>query len=40
MEKKGYSRIGMFGNTIHYDQKGRKVGEIAFWFHVSEIKMT
>ena len=27
MEKKGYSRKGFFGETIHYDANGNKVGE-------------
>lgn len=27
MEKKGYSRKGFFGETIHYDTNGKKIGE-------------
>jgi hypothetical protein len=27
MGKDGYSRKGYFGETIHYDKKGRKIGE-------------
>ena len=33
MTKKGYSRIGFFGETIHYDANGNKIGETRrnFW---------
>lgn len=33
MEKKGYSRKGFFGETIHYDANGNKIGESRknFW---------
>ncbi|MDO4731826.1 MAG: hypothetical protein Q4B14_06900 [Clostridia bacterium] len=33
MAKKGYSRKGFFGQTIHYDAKGNKIGESTrgFW---------
>lgn len=27
MAKNGYSRKGFFGETIHYDANGKKVGE-------------
>ena len=27
MKKKGSSRIGLFGEIKHYDEKGRKIGE-------------
>lgn len=27
MSKKGYSRKGFWGETIHYDTKGKKTGE-------------
>ena len=27
MAKKGYSRQGLFGTTIHYDSNGKKIGE-------------
>ena len=33
MAKEGYSRKGFFGETIHYDANGRKIGESRpnFW---------
>ena len=33
MAKNGYSRKGFFGETIHYDTNGKKVGEStrSFW---------
>ena len=33
MNKNGYSRKGFFGETIHYDANGRKIGESRpnFW---------
>lgn len=27
MSKKITSRTGLFGTTVHYDEKGRKIGE-------------
>lgn len=29
MSKKITSRTGLFGTTVHYDEKGRKIGERA-----------
>ena len=33
MAKDGYSRKGFFGETIHYDKNGKKIGESrpSFW---------
>lgn len=33
MERKGYSRNGFMGQTIHYDANGNKIGESVknFW---------
>ena len=33
MKKKGYSQQGFFGETVHYDANGNKIGESTrnFW---------
>ena len=42
MAKNGYSRKGFFGEIIHYDARGRKVGESRknFWVALSLANQT
>lgn len=37
MSKKITSRTGLFGTTVHYDEKGRKIGESRQGFFGGEV---
>ena len=37
MSKKITSRTGLFGTTVHYDEKGRKIGESRPGFFGGEV---